>query len=587
MVFLKGLHPGSIYFDSQSITIIKTNPTLIRYLFNDFYEKIEQKPSDLSSIEKIINFIDYVSDTELFQDKEIVKKVENLFSKIKKIPSSKKLLPSPLLVATEIKQFSIEEFRALFFYFEGEKKSFRDLENNSLFHIAAKKGDLEKVIFLYPFLGCEQMNDQGLNPFDLACLYKNEEVAKFFIKKDSSLLHLKHKEEKTILHIACGMQVDCKFLLKLGAGIEAKDEDGNTPLHISCSLLDVSNVLHLLNEDAKFSKNKKGQYPFELALDQSSVCHFLNKLNEEIGLSSLNITPPLLASAFSSSNSEAIDYLNVIGTNETETRDYLTIHKEYKGLLFFYLYKKEIFHLYTLLSSIDRDIRKGLFSFLTAENLNCSDIKKNTLLHYTIIYKNLELALELLQKQANFWIKNDQDQTILDLIVPLIIKTSDDKAIEIFFQIQSFFLERFKRFLELNYLISLSNVRNHFFYIHNLKKIVIYLDKILKEGSKNLRFNEKIENISGQIDAFVSAIHQHLEDERESFEDCFQELSLPPFSGLATYYAQFFNEGLNEILAISSLRKIQLNSETKIFFEVCFDFFAEILEDGASSPNQS
>ena len=109
----------------------------------------------------------------------------------------------------------------------------KDHGNTPLLHKASETGNLKMVkalILLGAEVDAKSTND--LNPIHVAAQSGRTSIVKYFIEKQKIPLELKDGSGDTPLHasLTAGNVDVVKYLIEKGANIEAKDEEGNTPL---------------------------------------------------------------------------------------------------------------------------------------------------------------------------------------------------------------------------------------------------------------------------------------------------------------------------------------------------------------------
>jgi ankyrin repeat protein len=204
----------------------------------------------------------------------------------------------------------------------------KDEEGNTVFHLAAEKGDINIMALLVGIAGKLQLNYRNNNretPLHLAAAFGHVEAVRSLIKDEANLINAKdvngytplwravlagHYEVaralnpnqqdecgNTLLHGAamCNGENIVDFLIKVGADINIKnteghtplecallanhhqivsklnlnqqDEDGNTPLHLAVRAGKGGRVDCLMKARADINiKNKEGQTPLDCAL---------------------------------------------------------------------------------------------------------------------------------------------------------------------------------------------------------------------------------------------------------------------------------------------------------------------------------
>jgi ankyrin repeat protein len=132
----------------------------------------------------------------------------------------------------------------------------------------------------------EQPNDDGSYPLHLACrhnCYKDggryDTVIRKLIEVYPKALQYKDKSGSTPLHVAidwsCTTEIVCELIEQYTPAIRELDNDGNYPLHLACGL---SRLCHEVVDPlvdafplALQQRNKKGQYPLLIAINNQSI----------------------------------------------------------------------------------------------------------------------------------------------------------------------------------------------------------------------------------------------------------------------------------------------------------------------------
>lgn len=167
-----------------------------------------------------------------------------------------------------------------------------DYEGNTLAYIASYTNQLEVVECLLKYnVDVSIKSNNNKTPLHYACIHENINMIKCLIdnvKDKVSYVNELYNNNKSCLHIAVenGNLKIIKLLVSYGASINIKDQNGNTPLHISLfnHLEEDENkmikYLIFLNADINI-KNNLDESPLDMAIEKkiSNLMH-IEKVNE-------------------------------------------------------------------------------------------------------------------------------------------------------------------------------------------------------------------------------------------------------------------------------------------------------------------
>jgi ankyrin repeat protein len=132
---------------------------------------------------------------------------------------------------------------------QGIDKEAKDLEGNTALNLACQKDNLKIANFLVNDAKADvnTQNRQGVSPLYYAGKNGNNEIFKLLLTKNPNLARLPNREDfdyhykdpatgKSYLHYAAEHSniKTISFFLKQGIHQDAKDNEGNTALHLAC-----------------------------------------------------------------------------------------------------------------------------------------------------------------------------------------------------------------------------------------------------------------------------------------------------------------------------------------------------------------
>lgn len=150
----------------------------------------------------------------------------------------------------------------------GAKPSLKNKYGDTPLHIALREGDLDIVDALVEFCSKpNQPNEKGETPYLLALEADEVDIAMKLVDKTN--IHQITKNGETALHLAARAHDlgSIKSLIELGAEVNARDENGATPLFRGAHSVEV--VKLLLDNGADISaKREDGKTLFDIASNE-------------------------------------------------------------------------------------------------------------------------------------------------------------------------------------------------------------------------------------------------------------------------------------------------------------------------------
>ena len=119
----------------------------------------------------------------------------------------------------------------------------------------------------------------------MAAWQDNEATVKLLTIEGKAQLEARDEKGQTPLHLAAweGQTNTAKTLLALGANKEAKDNDQCTPLHLAAWQGNLATVKELVSQGANIkAKDKRGRTPADWARSEKHppILNYLNKANK-------------------------------------------------------------------------------------------------------------------------------------------------------------------------------------------------------------------------------------------------------------------------------------------------------------------
>ncbi|KAJ1690576.1 hypothetical protein LUZ63_014731 [Rhynchospora breviuscula] len=143
-------------------------------------------------------------------------------------------------------------------------------EGQSPLHLAAARGHLQVVEKLLDQVGtdiCLVLDKAGYLPMHTATIHGKNDVVLMFIEKCQQTLHELTSTNETLLHLAvkANSLETIRFLMSRGVKLDAKDDQGNTCLHIAVARRNSQVIKDLLQYMGEInSMNVSSQTPLDV-----------------------------------------------------------------------------------------------------------------------------------------------------------------------------------------------------------------------------------------------------------------------------------------------------------------------------------
>jgi ankyrin repeat protein len=164
--------------------------------------------------------------------------------------------------------------------------NFKDVQGDRPVMIAAMRGDLEEgKNLLRSGVKVNLQNKNGDTALHLAIKNQNIKFAQLLLKDPKTNINIKNKKGDTPLHEVINVvkpedrDLITQELIKKGANINAKNNDGNTVFHLAVER-NIPDLIKLLRAKiGSLVKNKKGKTALDLAVDlkRSDIAKTLEK----------------------------------------------------------------------------------------------------------------------------------------------------------------------------------------------------------------------------------------------------------------------------------------------------------------------
>lgn len=147
----------------------------------------------------------------------------------------------------------------------GARIDVRDHSGEQPIHYAAASGNVELIKFLLDSgVSVDARSDYGRQPLHLAAAWGRLDAARFLLERGARVNARADAIYGTPLHEAAGHAQMVSFLLACGADVNAKEEDGTTPLHSTAEFGHIDSAKILLDHGARIEASiDKEIYGFE------------------------------------------------------------------------------------------------------------------------------------------------------------------------------------------------------------------------------------------------------------------------------------------------------------------------------------
>ena len=173
----------------------------------------------------------------------------------------------------------------------------RNLQGNTLLHIACLEGHMQIVRYLVEACKCDTnaLNKNKDTPLHYACWRGRYPIVKYLIIDQQVDDHPTNLLGQTPLHFACanGNVKTVKFLIEqIGLNKEATTKDGNTPLHYACQTGNLLVAQYLIQEQFvnENAPNKNGETPLHVAVlkRQVKIVKYLLQMKANANISDIH-----------------------------------------------------------------------------------------------------------------------------------------------------------------------------------------------------------------------------------------------------------------------------------------------------------
>ena len=259
----------------------------------------------------------------------------------------------------------------------GNADCYRNNNNDTFLHVAARAGDLDTIKLLLNQCSTTCQNSNDDTPIHIACRANNQLVIECLLDKTESSFPFANKKGQTYLHAACyneAQLIIVKIIIEKGFKTlgNVPDKQGDTPLHYACRSGETKVVEYLMTSGHcdPYRFNKDGLSPIyfaiknDLRLVEYIITNQLCDLNQPVKAGS-----PLLHCIIEQTR---IEY----HSNRRQLHDYLYAHDELDDLRSHVHYEEH---------PVSPQLLK-ILGILTANDKrtidpNATDINGNTALH--------------------------------------------------------------------------------------------------------------------------------------------------------------------------------------------------------------
>ena len=228
----------------------------------------------------------------------------------------------------------------------------------------------------------------GLTPLELAFWMNNNKAFDFLISQGADIYTHSRFTSHTLLHRAAVKSAipKIKLLLDHDLDINARDEHGNTPLHLAIMTDQIEAALYLIKKGADiFIKNKHGQNVFNLFKEKRSL---LQKIKPYFFLNIFGLDSFILAKTIKKGDVRNLNkllrwdrYHKIVINEKGQTGLHYATELGNKNMIKAYARAKQ-------------------------GNINKRDYLGNTALHYAVLKSDLEIVNLLIELNADPKLKN-------------------------------------------------------------------------------------------------------------------------------------------------------------------------------------
>ncbi|MGL4561218.1 MAG: ankyrin repeat domain-containing protein [Brevinema sp.] len=266
------------------------------------------------------------------------------------------------------------------------------------------------LLFLFPVMGFGQSLIEAAGRNDLKAI-------KIMISQNANV-HVKDHNGMSLLHLISDVET-ADLLIQKGIDINALNKFGSTPLHWAVSKTNYDLVLHLIEYGADINiADHNGNTPLHIAaLITPEMIGLLLRGSARIDLQNIHKQTPLQY-ALAKGKPENSIYLNTSTVNTIPeskfiTAKLLTVYDQRDTNL--KVLEVSAHPIIQMIHTEQWDKVNLFIDRITNVNI-IKDKDGNTLLHLAVLKKNRPLVKKLLQKKADPALKNNNGQTIIDLL---------------------------------------------------------------------------------------------------------------------------------------------------------------------------